>query len=221
MLQGDSSPPLLLNLCFNALMLTVNQERVKCLRYTSNILNIKHWSQFIDDTAITAFESDKQYLLNLFTKWCSWLDLIVKISKCATIGVKKSSTAAVQFEPHLMISGQKILTVKKSESFKYLGTDLHQIKEVLETDRHPLKPLDIIPIVNTYVYSKIKWEFSIYKIWTTWVKQHLDIFKHAESDTGLTFTLVRISVIWNNQHQSLELIYPSLVVSCNPKTQTS
>ena len=63
-----------------------------------------------------------------------------------------------------MISGEKILTVKKGESFKYLGIDLHQIKEVLETDRRPLKPLDIIPIVNTYVYSKIKWELSIYKI---------------------------------------------------------
>ena len=30
-LQGDSLSPLLFNLCFNTLMLTVNQERVKCL----------------------------------------------------------------------------------------------------------------------------------------------------------------------------------------------
>ena len=135
-LQGDSLSPLLSNLCFNTLMLMVNQERVKCLGYTSNTLNfIKHWSQFAGDTVIiTSLESENQYLSDLFTKWCSWLDLIVKISKCMTFGIEKSSTAAVQFEPHLMISGQKTPTVKKGESFKYLGKgfnfgmNLHQIK---------------------------------------------------------------------------------------------
>ena len=75
-----------------------------------------------------------------------------------------------------MISNQKKPTVQKGESFKYLGTsfnfemNLYQIKEELERkfekylyeiDRLPLKPLDKIRIVNTYVYSKIKWEFSI------------------------------------------------------------
>ena len=101
-----------------------------------------------------------------------------------------------------------------------------------ENDRLPLKPLDKIRVVNTYVYSKIKWEFSIYKLSTAWVKLHLDNILHAESDTGLTFNLVLISAIWNNQHKSWELIYPFLVIfSCrvkqllekffpNPKTQT-
>ena len=99
-----------------------------------------------------------------------------------TFGIKKSSTAAVQFEAHLMISGQKIPTVKKGKSFKYLGKkfnfgiDLHQIKEELENkiekylyeiERLPLKPLEKNRIVNTYVYSKIKWEFSIYKLSTS------------------------------------------------------
>ena len=114
-LQGDGLSPLLFNLCFNTLMSTVNQGRVKCLEHTSNTPNfIKHWSQFADDTVIiTALESDNQHLLNLFTKWCSWPDLIAKISKRVTFGIKKSSTAPVQFEPHLMISDQKISTVKK------------------------------------------------------------------------------------------------------------
>ena len=47
-------------------------------------------------------------------------------------------------------------------------------KSLYETDRLSLQPLDEIRIVNTYVYSKIKWEFSIYKLSTTSVKQHLD-----------------------------------------------
>ena len=84
MLQGDSLSPFLFNLCFNTLMLMVNQKRVKYLGYTSNTLNfIKHWSQFTDNMAIiSTLESDKQHLLNLFAKWCSWSDLIVKIRKC-------------------------------------------------------------------------------------------------------------------------------------------
>ena len=46
-LQGDSLSPLLFNLCFNILKLTVSQERVKFLGYTSNTLTfIKYWSQF-------------------------------------------------------------------------------------------------------------------------------------------------------------------------------
>ena len=43
-----------------------------------------------------------------------------------------------------------------------------------ETDRLPLKPLHKSRIVITYVYRKLKWEFSIYKISTTSVKQHQD-----------------------------------------------
>ena len=82
-----------------------------------------------------------------------------------------------------MISGQKIPTVKRDESFKYvkisfnIGMDLHQTNKELkfekylyEIDRLPLKSLDKIRIVNTYVYSKIKWEFIIiYLSLTTWV----------------------------------------------------
>ena len=149
----------------------MSRIHIKCPQLYKTLVTIA------DDTAIiNVLESDNQYLLNLFTKWCSWSDLIVKISKCVTFGTKKSSTPAVQFEPHLMISNQKKPTVKKGESFKYLGTsfnfgmNLYQIKEELERKfekylyeiaRLPLKPLDKIRIVNTYVYSKIKWEFSI------------------------------------------------------------
>ena len=98
-LQDYCLSTLLFNLCFNTLMLTVNQEIIKCLGYTSNTLNFtKYWPQVL---VITALGSDHQYLWNLFTKWWSWLDLIVKISKCVIFDVKKSFTAAVQLQPHL------------------------------------------------------------------------------------------------------------------------
>ena len=47
-------------------------------------------------------------------------------------------------------------------------------KHLYEIDRLPLKSLDKICIVNTNVYSKLKWEFSIYKLSTTLVEQYLD-----------------------------------------------
>ena len=40
-------------------------------------------------------------------------------------------------------------------------------KYLYEIERLPLKPLEKNRIVNTYVYSKIKWEFSIYKLSTS------------------------------------------------------
>ena len=36
-----------------------------------------------------------------------------------------------------------------------------------EIDGLPLKPLHKIRFVNTFIYSKTKWEFSIYKLPTT------------------------------------------------------
>ena len=41
-------------------------------------------------------------------------------------------------------------------------------------DRLPLHPKNKIKIISMYIYSKSKWEFSIYDFSTTWVKQHLD-----------------------------------------------
>ena len=86
-------------------------------------------------------------------------------------GIKKPSTAAVQFETQLMISGHKIPTVKKGGNFKFLGKsfnfgmNLHHIKVELERKfekylyeiyRLPLKLQDKTHIAKFYVYSKIK-----------------------------------------------------------------
>ena len=81
MLQGDSLSPILFNMCFNALTVTILQEKVRCLGYVSTI-SPKHWLQFADDTAImTSLPSDNQMLLNLFSKWSNWTDLVIRIDK--------------------------------------------------------------------------------------------------------------------------------------------
>ena len=54
-------------------------------------LRPKHWFQFADDTAIvTALEKDSQLLCNIFIKWTSWADLIIRIDKCHTFAIKKT-----------------------------------------------------------------------------------------------------------------------------------
>lgn len=78
-LQGDSLSPLLFNMCFNTLMQTIKQEEIKCLVYVITETKLtKQWLQFADDTIIlTSLPSDNQMLLNLFSKWTAWADLVI------------------------------------------------------------------------------------------------------------------------------------------------
>ena len=83
-LQGDSLSTLLFNLTVNPLIITVNQEKPKCMGYVyDGGAQPKHWMQFADETAnVTALESDNQLLSNGFLKWNSWAGLIVTVDKC-------------------------------------------------------------------------------------------------------------------------------------------
>ena len=204
-LQGDSLSPLLFNMCFNTLMVTIRKEQIKCLGYVlTQIKSSKHWFQFADDTAITtSLTNDNQMLLNLFTKWSSWADLIIRVDKCKTFGIKKMVTSCEQFQPYLIISHQKVPAVPDGESFKYLGKlfnfgmDNSSVKkELIEKIENylsaiqmlPVKNIDKIKIVNTYVYSKIRWWMSLYNLGITWTKQACD---------GLISRQVRL---WLNMH---------------------
>ena len=67
-------------------------------------LSPKHWFQFTDDTAIvTALERDNQFLSNAFLKWSTWADLIIRVNKWHTFGMKKSKTKSIQFQPFITL----------------------------------------------------------------------------------------------------------------------
>ena len=52
-LQGDSLSPLLFNMCFNTLMVILQEERLNCLGYVYDESSVpRNWLQFADDTAI-------------------------------------------------------------------------------------------------------------------------------------------------------------------------
>jgi hypothetical protein len=190
-LQGDSLSPLLFNLVINTLIYTVKQDKINCMGYVyDGCIAPKHWMQFADDTAlVTALETDNQYLCNAFTKWASWAGLIIRVDKCHVFGMKKNKTDIVQYKPYVKIKNDRIPPVEEGESFTYLGKDFnmhmsdHHVKENLidevrsylrKIDLLPLHPLHKTEICQHYVFSKLKWRFTIYNLTETWVNQKID-----------------------------------------------
>ena len=100
-LQGDSLSPLLFNLCVNTLINTIKDEKLKCIGYVFDHLSLlRNWFQFADDTVkVSSSDDDNQLMRNAFTKWCSWADFIIRLDKCHTFGIKKSSTKSYQYNP--------------------------------------------------------------------------------------------------------------------------
>ena len=114
-------------MCFNSFIQLVTSDNYKQLGFSpvserGAMFNPVHWCQFADDAAvITTNEKENQLLLNCFTRWCQWANMIVRVDEFSTYGVKKFSTKSLQFTPNLLINNQCIPAVKIGESFRYLG----------------------------------------------------------------------------------------------------
>ena len=85
----------------------------------------RHWCQFADDGGgggvLTGQEYENQILLNAFTTWCTWCNMIIRVDKCKTFGVAKIGSRAKQIYPKLFVNRKIITALKENESFKYLG----------------------------------------------------------------------------------------------------
>ena len=162
---------------------------------------------------MTSLSSDNQMLLNLFSKWSNWADLVIRIDKCHTFGIRKTSAQSTQYQPYLIINNQQIPTVPNEGSFTYLGKQFNfnmsnrSIKEKVMKDLEchigtindlPIKSVDKIRIVNRYVYSKIKWWMSIYNLGITLVKQNCDSL------------VTRYFRIWLNMHPGANVTHLKL-----------
>ena len=89
-LQGDCLSPLLFNMVIQAIIKILDDKKAKCMGYNHyEIMSPRYWFQFANDSVfVTSKEEDSQLLLNVFTKWCTWASLIIKVSKCKTSGIK-------------------------------------------------------------------------------------------------------------------------------------
>ena len=197
-LQGDCLSPLLFNLCFNTFIQHIKSEKFRqCGVYNKSIVNGTlfslrpiHWFQFADDAAvISGQENENQVLLNRFTLWCQWADMIIRVDKCITFGVKKATTKSIQYQPKLFIKNQLIPRVDNGNSFKYLGryfdfgmtNSMHKSKLTAELnkilsqiDLLPLHPKYKILLYSRHLLSKISWHFTVADLTKTWVSENLD-----------------------------------------------
>ena len=128
-LQGDPCSPLLFNVCFNLLMTTLAQPKYRGLGYiwgTGKTVCFRAWMQFADDAVvISSSEKNAQTLLQVFNAWCVWANMIVRVDKCITFGMKKESTGVyAQYCPKLAVGEEQIPAVKNDNISNILASCL-------------------------------------------------------------------------------------------------
>ena len=150
----------------------------------------RNWFQFVDDAAATtSLESENQLLVNLFSRWCNWADMLIRPDKCHTFGMRKYNTKSIQYSPKVCINNVLVKSLKKEESFLYLGRYFdfnvsdqehkNELTSKLKEYMGKIDSLDIHPrnkmlIYQRYILGKISWHLTVPKISTTWIKENLD-----------------------------------------------
>ena len=121
-LQGGPCSPVLFNLCFNTLMVTVADKKYQQLGYMWSTTNPRAWMQFADDAALIAHDvKGAQALLDLSAAWCSWANMKIRTDKCCTFGMTKRDGQYTQIQLALYIDGNTIPPIELGGSFTYLG----------------------------------------------------------------------------------------------------
>ena len=194
-LQDDSLSPLIFNMCFNTFIQCIRQEKYKQLGFSATyklncLFQPVNWFQFADDAAVvTTNERENQLLLNCFTKWCKWSNMVIRVDKCVTFGIKKFSSRSPQYEPQLFVNNKTVPTVKSGESFKYLGRyfdfamDNKVHKEKLQSslvdmltniDSLSILPKNKLLLYQRYLLSKLSWHLTVSNLATMCVIENLD-----------------------------------------------
>ena len=82
-LQGECLSPLVFNLCFNTFIQFIKQGKYKQFGFSphdenDSLFHPVHWFQFADDAAVvTTNERENQFLLNCFSRWCQWANMVI------------------------------------------------------------------------------------------------------------------------------------------------
>ena len=64
---------------------------------------------------------ENRLLLKRFSRSRQWANMVVRVDKCFTFGIKKFSSRSLPFQPKLFINSQVVPPVKKGELLIYLG----------------------------------------------------------------------------------------------------
>ena len=177
-------------MCFNTFIQHIKTDKYRQFGFSLQFLNPVHWFQFADDAAvISSQESENQHLLNRFSIWCQWSNMIIRVDKCSTFGIKKTLTKSIQYLPKLLINKQLIPKINIGEAFQYLGryfsfnmSDEHHKSELIslveelmaENDSKPLHPKNKILLYSRYLLSKLSCHFTVSSVSITWVTENID-----------------------------------------------
>ena len=167
-------------MCFNTFIQHIKTDKYRQFGFSLQFLNPIHWFQFADDAAvISSQESENQHLLNRFSIWCQWSNMIIRVDKCSTFGIKKTLTKSIQYLPKLLINKQLIPKINIGEAFQYLGryfsfnmSDEHHKSELIslveelmaDIDSKTLHPESEILLYSRYLLSKLSWHFTVSRI---------------------------------------------------------
>ena len=189
-LQGDWLSPLTFNLYFNTFIHYISNRKFQQFGFSLGSLYPTHWFQFADDAAvINTLENENQLLLNHFSRWCTWANMIICVDKRSTFGIKKASSFSVQYLPKLVLNHDLVPTVDIGKSFKYLGRHFNftmgnhtHMSEVINIFSGLMKKIDNIPchpknkllLYHRFVLSKVSWHFTIANLSKTWVVENVD-----------------------------------------------
>ena len=172
----------------NTVIQHIKQKEYEQLGYKfSKYFSPRHWYQLADDASvITGQEYEVQILLNAFTRWCTWSDMIIRVDKY-TFGITKRGSNAVQTQPKLFVNNEYIPLVPWDEDFEYLGRFfnyaidnkshkqiiLDNTEEMMKTiGKLPLHPKYKILIYSRYVLSKLSWHLTVADLSKTWVENN-------------------------------------------------
>ena len=97
-LQGDCLSHLVFNWIINTFFQFTLQVQFSLFGYSlTNLIRPTHWFQFAEDAAlVTGQEYKTKILLNVFSIWCTWSHMIIRVDKCHTFGIMKEKTISIQ-----------------------------------------------------------------------------------------------------------------------------
>ena len=212
---------------FNAFIHYISDSKSTQFGCSTSSLRPIHCFKVADDAAvITGLENENQLLLNHFTRWCTWTNMVNRGDKCSTFGVTKSSTSSTQYLPNLLINQVVVPTVEMGRSFKYFGRyfnfsmdNVDHMSEVLglvndllsEIDAIPCHPKNKLLLYYRFVLSKLSWHFTISDLSKTWIVDNIDspVSRYICQWLGLPLSATLSSLLISKSKYGLSLSLPS------------
>ena len=198
------------------------------MKITIRLFYPVHWFQFAGDGFVaTTNERKNQLLLNSFSMWCQWANMLLRVEKRTTFGIKKCSSRTLQSQPILMINSEIVPPVNKGESFRCVGCffnfdiDNWDHKDILlstliamlkNIDSLTVDPINMLLLHDRYILSKICWHLTVADLGKTWISGNLDniVTKYVRQWLDLPTSATILSIIPSHTNVDSTFSYPLL-----------